>query len=75
MAERSRQHSTLQRAKLAAMQRQFSRKQPGSCNREKCRLKLAKLHEHAANQRRDFLHKLSRKLVDVADIKIDRREI
>lgn len=53
--------------KLASAQRKFSRKAFGSCNREKCRLKLARLHEHAANQRRDFLHKLSRRLVDAHD--------
>lgn len=54
--------------KLAALQRKFSRKIYGSCNREKCRLKLARLHEHIANQRRDFLHKLSRRLADSYDV-------
>ncbi|MCF2941954.1 transposase, partial [Paenibacillus alkaliterrae] len=31
----------------------------GSKNRQKARLKVAKLHEKIANQRQDFLHKLS----------------
>lgn len=53
--------------KLATAQQKFSRKILGSRNREKCRLKLARLHEHVANQRRDFLHKLSRRLADSYD--------
>ncbi|WP_415841401.1 transposase, partial [Paenibacillus alkaliterrae] len=35
------------------------RKKKGSKNRQKARLKVAKLHEKIANQRQDFLHKLS----------------
>lgn len=50
--------------KLAKLQRRLSRKQPGSKNHEKARLKAARLHEKIANQRADFLHKLSRRLVD-----------
>lgn len=48
------------RRKLA---RQLSRKKPGSNNRDKARLRLARLDERIANQRRDFHHKLSRQLV------------
>ena len=50
-----------QRRRLA---RWLSRKQPGGRNQEKARLKLARLDAHIANQRRDFHHKLSRKLVE-----------
>lgn len=49
--------------KLKRMQRQLSRKQKGSRGREKLRLKLVRQHEKVANQRRDFQHKLSCKLV------------
>ena len=36
-------------------------------NREKLRLQIAKLHEHISNQRRDFLHKLSKILSEKYD--------
>ncbi len=51
-------------AKLAHLQRRLSRKQKGSNRREKAKLKVARIHEKIANQRVDFLHKLSRRLVD-----------
>ena len=35
----------------------------GSNNRYKARLKVAKLHEKITNQRKNFLHKLSTKLI------------
>jgi putative transposase len=50
--------------KLKRLQRKLSRKQKGSKNRIKARLRVAKLHKYIANQRADFLHKLSRKIVD-----------
>lgn len=53
--------------KLARLQKQFSRKAKGSKNREKLRLQIAKLHEHISNQRRDFLHKLSKILSEKYD--------
>lgn len=49
--------------RLIKLQKDLSRKKKGSNNRHKARLKVAKLHEKIANQRRDFLHKLSIKLV------------
>ena len=48
---------------LIKAQRELSRKKKGSNNRYKARLKVAKLHEKIANQRKDFLHKLSTKLI------------
>ena len=51
------------RRKLAALQRSHSRKQKGSKHREKARVKVARLHEHIASIRNDFLQKLSTKLV------------
>jgi putative transposase len=44
--------------------RQLSGKKLGSCNREKARLRLARLDEHIANQRRDFHHQVSRRLIE-----------
>ncbi|GKX66733.1 IS200/IS605 family element RNA-guided endonuclease TnpB [Inconstantimicrobium mannanitabidum] len=49
--------------RLIKLQRDLSRKQKGSNNRRNARVKVAKLHERIANQRRDFLHKLSIKLI------------
>ncbi|MEG4394880.1 RNA-guided endonuclease TnpB family protein [Microcoleus sp. BROC3] len=50
--------------RLAKRQKSLSRKQKGSNNRHKARIKVAKVHAKIARCREDFLHKLSRKLVD-----------
>lgn len=49
--------------KLAREQRKFSRKMPKSRNREKARIRVAKVHEHIVNIRKDFLHKVSTQIV------------
>lgn len=49
--------------KLAKEQKIFSRKKKGLKNRQKQKLKVARVHESVANQRLDFLHKLTAKLV------------
>lgn len=54
--------------KLAKLQRELSRKTIGSSNRNKARIKVARLQEHIANQRKDFLHKLSTNLIKENDI-------
>lgn len=54
--------------KLAKLQRELSRKSKGSKRREKARVKVARLHEHTANQRKDMLHKLSTNLVRQYDV-------
>lgn len=54
--------------KLKRLQRQMSKKQKGSNNRNKSRIKLAKQHERVTNQRNDFLHKLSTEFVKNHDI-------
>ncbi len=51
-------------SKLKKLQKRLSKKQKGSANKEKARLKVAKHQEHIANQRKDFLHKLSTKLIN-----------
>lgn len=50
--------------KLAKRQKSLGRKQKSSNNRNKARIKVAKVHAKIARCREDFLHKLSRKLVD-----------
>ena len=54
--------------KLAKLQKELSRKTIGSSNRNKARLKVAKLQESIANQRKDFLQKLSTKIIKENDI-------
>ena len=49
--------------KLIREQRKLSRKEKGSKNRNKQRMKLANVHERIANQRNDFLQKESTKLI------------
>jgi len=50
--------------KLKKLQCRLSKKIKGSNNRNKQRMKVAKQHAKVANQRKDFQHKLSRKIVD-----------
>lgn len=49
--------------RLKKLQKDLSRKVKGSKNRNKARLKVAKLHQKIANQRKDFLNKLTIKLI------------
>jgi len=51
-------------AKLAKLQRRLAKKKKGSANRKKARLKVAKLHAKIADSRKDFLHKLSTRLIN-----------
>ncbi|MBG1260904.1 RNA-guided endonuclease TnpB family protein [Nostoc commune] len=50
--------------RLAKKQKLLSRKLQGSNNRNKARIKVARVHAKTTRCREDFLHKLSRKLVD-----------
>lgn len=54
-------------AKLKREQRKLSKRQKGGKNRDKQRRKVARLHEKVANQRKDFLHKLSRQITNAND--------
>ena len=49
--------------KLAKAQRRHARKQKGSKNRAKAAKKVARIHARIADRRRDFLHKLSTRLI------------
>jgi putative transposase len=50
--------------KLKKLQRRLSRKKRGSNNYEKARIRLAKCYEYVENARNDFLHKLSKAIID-----------
>lgn len=56
-------HERRDRKKLAKAQRELSRKQKGSANRAKARLKVARAHARITDRRTDFLHKLSTRLI------------
>jgi len=62
--------------RLTLLQRSLSRKEKGSRNRRRARLRVARLHEKVENRRSDFLHKASRAVADsygtvyVEDLKI-----
>lgn len=49
--------------RLRKLQKDLSRCKKGSKNREKRRIKLAKQYEKITNQRKDFLHKLSTRII------------
>ena len=49
--------------RLKVLQKRLSRKQKGSNNCNKQRIKVAKLHEKITNERKDFLQKLTTKLI------------
>ena len=53
--------------RLKREQRKLSLMQKGSKNRSRQRIKVANLHEKVANQRKDFLHKQSRQIVNAYD--------
>jgi len=50
--------------RLKRLQKSFSRKQKGSKNSEKAKLRLARQHAYITNARNDFLHKLSKAIID-----------
>ena len=50
--------------KLKKLQRALSRKKKDSRRREKCRIKLARKQSKIVNKKKDFLHKLSSKLIN-----------
>lgn len=50
--------------KLAKLQRRLAKMQKGSVRRMRVRLKVAKLHAKVADARKDFLHKLSTRLIN-----------
>lgn len=55
-------------ARLRRAHRALSRTQRSSRNRRRVRMRLARAYRRTANQRRDFLHKLSTRLVEENDV-------
>ena len=49
--------------RLKLLQKRVSKKKKGSKNRIKANLKVAKVHDRIKNRRKDFLHKLSSKII------------
>jgi putative transposase len=56
-------HERRDRARLARAQRDLARKEKGSNNRAKARLKVARVHARIADRRTDHLHQLTTRLV------------
>jgi putative transposase len=56
-------HEQRERATLARAQRELARKEKGSANRERARVKVARVHARIADRRRDHLHKLTTRLI------------
>lgn len=54
--------------KIKHLNRLYSKKQKGSKNQEKARLKLATAHEKLCNKRKDNLHKITTKLIKENDV-------
>lgn len=61
-------HLVTSKKKLARLQKLLSRKTKGSSNRNRARIKVARLQEHIANQRRDMLQKLTTELIRTYDV-------
>ena len=57
-------HLAKRQRNLKRKQQKLSRKKKGSNNRQKARRKVAKVHSKISRCREDFLHKLSRKIVN-----------
>ena len=71
---------TKSQKKLVKEQRKLSHMEKGSSNRNKQRIKVARIHRHINNQRNDYLHKLSKKIIDenqiicIEDLKVKNME-
>jgi len=57
----------LEQKKTKKLNKELSRKKKGSKNREKARLKLARHYDTIYNRKKDWTHKLTRKLADTFD--------
>jgi len=73
---RNHKYLTKSEKKLAREQRKLSHMVNGSSNHNKQRIKVARIYKHINNQRNDYLHKLSKHIIDenqvicVEDLKI-----
>lgn len=55
--------------RLKVLQKRLSRKRKGSSNRNKARIRVARLQEHIANCRRDNLHKITHALTHDSQVR------
>lgn len=55
--------------RLKLLQKRLSLKQKGSANRNKARSRVARLHEHIANSRKDNLHKITHALTHDSQVR------
>lgn len=55
--------------RLKLLQKRLSRKQKGSANRNKARIRVARLHEHITNSRKDSLHKITHALTHDSQVR------
>ena len=55
--------------RLALLQKRLSRKQKGSANRNKARIRVARLQEHITNCRKDNLHKITHALTHDSQVR------
>ena len=61
-------YKQLNKKKLTKLQRRLARKQKGSKNREKARVKLARFEKHIADSRKDYIEKEALRLVRTYDV-------
>ena len=61
-------HKQINKKKLIKLQRSLARKQKGSNNREKARVKLARFEKHISDSRRDYIEKETLRLVRTYDV-------
>jgi putative transposase len=54
--------------KLRLLQRGLARKKKGSNNRAKWKIRVARVQEHVANQRKDFIHKFTTEITQLFDV-------
>lgn len=54
--------------KISYLQKKFDNKKTNSKNKEKIRIKIAKIHHHIAEKRKDFIQKLTTKIVKEYDL-------
>ena len=77
---KNRKYLSKSQKKLAKEQRKLSHMEKGSNNRNKQRIKVARIHRRINNQRNDYLHKLSKKIIDenqiicIEDLKVKNME-
>ncbi len=63
-----RPYKQLNKKKLTKLQRNLARKQKGSNNREKARVKLAQFEKHISDSRKDYIEKETLRLVKTYDV-------